>query len=144
MKLTRRHFMASTALLMATPALADTNGASDYVHQLGAEVLKLAKGGHRGDKALQKRFGALLNRYINIPSIANFALGPSKASLPPGDKAMFYDLVSNYAAALFVWYIDNFQGQDLTVNSTSQQGPFTVVESRIDGNGEPINWRVLP
>jgi phospholipid transport system substrate-binding protein len=119
--------------------------AGDYVHNLGVEVIKLANGGKRGDKALQQRFAALLNRYISIPTVANFALGQNVKSLPPGDKAKFYDLVSNYAAALFVWYVDDFKGTDLTITGSAAQGSFTTVDSTIAGstvNSEKLRWRV--
>lgn len=146
MTLNRRHFLLAAAGLplglgLAAPALA-TAPAEDYVHQLGVEVLKLAQGGHRGDKALQRRFANLLNRYINIPSVANFALGTARQDLPAGDKGMFYDLVANYAAALFVWYVQDFQGSDLKITTSNDQGKFTVVDSAIVGSGEQLRWRV--
>jgi phospholipid transport system substrate-binding protein len=120
--------------------------AGDYVHNLGQEVIKLANGGKRGDKALQQRFASLLNRYINIPSVATFALGTAAKDLPPGDKAKFYSLVANYAAALFVWYVDDFKGTDLTITASAAQGKFTTVDSTIAGsvvNSEKLRWRVL-
>ena len=142
----RRRFLQFTAagsFIAAFPVLAFAEGGADaYVQQLGAEVLRLANAGHRGDKALQHRFAALFNRYINIPTVANFALGQAQRDLPPGDKAMFYDLVSNYAAALFVWYVDDFKGQALTVLNSAQQGKFTTVDTAIDGRGEKLRWRV--
>jgi len=145
MTLTRRQVIASfislAALASAAP-VAMAASADDYVHKLGVEVLRLAQGGSRGDKALQRRFAALLTRYINIPGIANFALGPARANLPAGDRAMFYDLVSNYAAALFVWYVTDFQGSDLKITSTSQQGAFTMIDSQIVGSNQPVKWRV--
>ena len=129
MNLTRRKVVASlislAALASAAPAAMAGSAAEDYVHKLGVEVLHLAQGGSRGDKALQRRFASLLTRYINIPGIANFALGTARANLPPGDKAMFYELVSNYAAALFVWFVKDFQGSDLKITSSAQQGAFT-------------------
>jgi len=145
MTLTRRQVIASfislAALASAAP-VAMAASADDYVHKLGVEVLRLAQGGSRGDKALQRRFANLLTRYINIPGIANFALGPARANLPAGDRAMFYDLVSNYAAALFVWYVTDFQGSDLKITSTSQQGAFTMIDSQIVGSNQPVKWRV--
>jgi phospholipid transport system substrate-binding protein len=146
MKLNRRSFLLSVAsagiVLSATGAAFASTPSEDYVHQLGGEVLALARGGHRGDRALQRRFATLLNRYINIPSVANFALGTARQSLPAGDKAKFYDLVSNYAAALFVWYAQDFQGSDLKINSSNDQGKFTIVDSSIVGSGEQLRWRV--
>jgi phospholipid transport system substrate-binding protein len=147
MNLSRRKFLiAATALPLGLGLAASaraTSSAEDYVHQLGLDVLKLAKGGHRGDKALQRRFASLLNRYINIPSVANFALGTARQSLPAGDKAKFYDLVSNYAAALFVWFVQDFQGSDLKIASSAEQGKFTTVDTSIVGTGEQLRWRLL-
>ncbi len=144
--ITRRSFLINSAALLAGTALSAPafakGGAEDYVHKLGMEVVGLANGGKRGDKALQRRFAGLFNRYINIPSVANFALGMSRKDLPSGDKAMFYDLVSNYAAALFVWYVQDFQGSDLKVSGSSESGKFITVDSSIVGSGEQLRWRV--
>ena len=146
MSLNRRRFVASFislgALASIAPAALAALPAEDYVHKLGLEVLHLAQGGERGDKALQRRFAGLLTRYINIPGIANFALGTARSNLPPGDKAMFYELVANYAAALFVWYVKDFQGSDLKITNASAQGTFTIVDSKIVGSGQPLLWRV--
>ena len=145
MNFTRRSLflaLAGSSLLVSFKAVFASAPPEDFVHQLGTEVLKLAQGGHRGDKALQRRFASLLNRYINIPGVANFALGPARASLPDGDRGMFYELVSNYAAALFVWFVQDFQGSDLKITSSSEQGKSTTVESSIVGTGEQLKWRV--
>ncbi len=146
MTINRRAFLlsgAAFAIVFATPAPSwASSPAEDYVHKLGTEVLALAKGGHRGDKALQRRFANLLNRYINMSGVANFALGTQRANLPSGDKGMFYDLVANYAAALFVWYVQDFQGSDLAITGSSDQGKLTNVDSKIVGSGEQLRWRV--
>lgn len=146
MTLTRRQVIASfislAALASAAPAAMAATPADDYVHKLGVEVLRLAQGGSRGDKALQRRFASLLTRYINIPGIANFALGPARANLPAGDRAMFYDLVANYAAALFVWYVTDFQGSDLKITGSTRQGAFAMIDSQIVGSNQPVKWRV--
>lgn len=147
--LSRRSFakiLLAAAALPGTPlqSFAD-DGAGVYVQKLGAEVIQLANGGTRGDKGLQHKFAALFNRYINIPTVANFALGPARNDLPGGDKAMFYDLVANYAAALFVWYVDDFKGNSLAITSSADQGKFTTVDTTIKGGGlggEKLRWRV--
>jgi phospholipid transport system substrate-binding protein len=146
----RRNFIfgllaTASSLTMAKVALADP-GAEMYVQKLGGEVVKLANGGKRGDKALQNRFSALLSRYINIPNVANFALGLNKSELPAGDKNMFYGLVANYAAALFVWYVDDFKGDDLKIQGSDEQGKFITVDTGIVGGGlgnEKLRWRVI-
>jgi phospholipid transport system substrate-binding protein len=134
-----------SAIALALPAFAD-GGAEAYVSTLGVEVINLANGGKRGDKGLQRRFAALMTRYINIPNVSSFALGLNQKDLPAGDKAMFYDLVANYAAALFVWYVDDFKGQALKIGGSDQQGKFITVDSSIDAGGlggEKLRWRVV-
>lgn len=147
--LSRRIFnlglLTSVSLLTAQTANADS-GAEAYVRKLGVDVINLANGGKRGDRALQHRFAALFTRYINIPNVANFALGLSQKDLPAGDKSMFYDLVANYAAALFVWYVDDFKGQELKVTNSDEQGKFITVDTGIVGGGlgsEKLRWRVV-
>ncbi len=132
------------AVLSAPMAMAD-EGAGAYVEKLGAEVIRLANGGTRGDKALQRKFAALFNRYISIPNISKFALGTHQQELPSSDKEMFYDLVANYAAALFVWYVEDFQGNNLDITNIAEQGKFTTVDATIKGGGlggEKMRWRV--
>jgi phospholipid transport system substrate-binding protein len=136
---------SASSIAFSSISLAD-DGAEAYVKKLGAEVIKLANGGRRGDKALQNRFASLLGRYINIPNVANFALGLNKGALPAGDKSMFYNLVANYAAALFVWYVDDFKGQELKVTNSDEQGKFITVDTGIIGGGigdEKLRWRVV-
>lgn len=138
-------FTTASVSALTNVAFADT-GAEDYVQKLGTEVVKLANGGKRGDKALQNRFSSLLSRYINIPSVANFALGLNKGDLPAGDKTMFYGLVASYAAALFVWYVDDFKGNDLKIQRSDEQGKFITVDTGIVGGGlgnEKLRWRVV-
>ncbi len=137
-------FGAALLPFLKDVALAD-DGASVYVKKLGAEVIRLANAGTRGDKGLQRKFAALFNRYISIPTVANFALGRAQQELPGGDKAMFYDLVANYAAALFVWYVDDFKGDSLEINTSASQGKFTTVDTSIKGGGlggEKLRWRI--
>jgi ABC-type transporter MlaC component len=87
-----------------------------------------------------------MNRYINLKGIADYALGPYAKKLPAGRRDEFYDLVSNYAAALFVYYVEDFRGTTLEIMSTSKQGKFTVIQSAITGSGgrEQVRWRLTP
>jgi phospholipid transport system substrate-binding protein len=118
----------------------------DYVDNIAHEVMKLANTGQKGP-GLKSKFAALMNRYINIRGIADYALGPYAKKLPSNRKGEFYDLVSNYAAALFVYYVEDFRGTQLEINSTSKQGKFTVIQSAIllkGGGREQVRWRLVP
>ena len=74
-----------------TPAYANT-AAEDYVSGIADQVMRLANNGRKGP-ALKSQFAALLNRYINLKGIADYALGPYAKQLPPGRRGEFYDLV---------------------------------------------------
>ena len=106
--------------------------------------MSLANSGASGSE-LRSRFISLLNRYVNLPSIANVALGRYRKTLPPGEKDEFYSLFGNYAAALFVNHVDDFKGSDLKIISTSKEDKFITIVSEIEGNGggETVKWRLI-
>ena len=149
-KFARREFVALFLGLAfgggAGLASAAVNPAEGYVGRIADEVMSLANSGTKGT-ALRARFASVLNRYINLHTIANFALGPYQKQLPAGDKNEFYTLFNNYAAALFVYYVDDFKGSDLEIISNSQQGSYTTIVSAIVQNGggrEQVKWRLVP
>jgi phospholipid transport system substrate-binding protein len=145
--LTRRDaFLGLTALLVAVsggPANA-ARTPEDYVKSLTEKVISLANSGATG-KALRGRFASLLDSYVNLGAIANFALGPYQKKLKPRDKSEFHSLVANYAAALFVYYVDDFKGTGIEIVDSSTQGNFATIKSAIvRGNGgrENVRWRL--
>lgn len=145
--LTRRDMfeLAVAALVGAsTPAAANT-AAETYVTGIADDVMRLANTGKKG-AALRGQFAALMNRYINLKGIADYALGPYRKELPAAKRTEFYNLVSNYAAALFVYYVDDFRGTKLDIMSTTKQGKFTVIQSAITGGRgrEQVKWRLVP
>jgi phospholipid transport system substrate-binding protein len=127
---------------MAAPASASA-AAEKYVTGIAEDVMALANTGQKGP-ALRAKFAALMNRYINLKSVADYALGPYNKKLPAARRPEFYDLVSNYAAALFVYYVEDFRGTELEIISTTKQGKFTVIHSAIKGKGgrEQVRWRL--
>lgn len=119
--------------------------AEDYVSRIADDVMQLANSGQRGDR-LRDRFSNLLERYINLRNVANFALGPYRAKLPSGKKDEFYELVGNYTAALFVYYVEDFRGSDLEILSNTKQGKFITIHSAIKlkgGGREQVRWRLV-
>ena len=145
-KFSRRELGAVFLGLLAAPSLAATDPAERYVGKIADEVMGLANSSAKGN-ALRGKFASLLNRYITLQSIANFALGPYQKQLPAGEKAEFYNLFSNYAAALFVYYVDEFQGTSLDITSNDTQGNYTTIDSAIvlkSGGRQKIKWRLVP
>ena len=130
----------------ASPVTAATDPAEGYVGKIADDVMSLANSGASGP-VLRDKFISVLNRYVNLPSIAHVALGPYREMLPPGEKDEFYTLFGNYAATLFVKNVDDFKGSDLKIISTSKEGKFITIASEISGNGgggEPVKWRLVP
>ena len=144
--LTRRRFAAIASFGLVAPFLAA--GASqaatpnDYVRGIGKRVLVLANGPTRG-KALRAKFANLLGQYVNLRNIAGSALGTYRSKLPAGEKEKFYTLVTTYAAALFVYYVEKFQGTDIEIDTVTQSGNLTIVKSHIvkgSLGGEQVTW----
>lgn len=146
--LTRRDaIMGLAAILVAASggqALA-ARSPEDYVKSLTERVISLANSGATG-KALRLRFASLLENYVNLRSISNFALGQYQKKLNPRDRDEFNNLVSNYAAALFVYYVDDFKGTGIEIIDSSKQGNFSTIKSAIvrqNGGKENMRWRLV-
>jgi len=137
--------IAAAAASYPVSARAALTPAEDYVSRIADDVMQLANSGQQGNR-LRDRFSNLLERYINLRSVANFALGPYRGKLPGGKKDEFYELVGNYTAALFVYYVEDFRGSDLEILSTTKQGKFITINSAIKlkgGGREQVRWRLV-
>jgi ABC-type transporter MlaC component len=136
--------LISASMFPLSGARAAVNAAAaKYVSGIGDDVIKLANSPTRG-KALRSKFTSLLGRYVNLQAIALSSLGTYRGKLPSRDKAKFNQLVTTYAAALFVWYADDFKGQKFVVDGTTTQGNATLVASKITNShsDEPIVWKL--
>lgn len=148
-RLTRRGFLGLSALLLTTTLagreVLAANPAEKYVTSVGTSVIKLANSGG-GKAALRQRFSSLINQHTNVRSVGLVALGPYRKDLPPNMAGEFVKLVSFYMAAFFVYYIDEFQGSDIEIESSAKQGNTTVVDSRVrfkNGSTSQVRWRIV-
>jgi phospholipid transport system substrate-binding protein len=126
-------------------ARAAADPAEVYVSNIADQVMALANSGDTG-KSLRNKFAVLLGRYINLRNIANYSLGTYRSKMPASAKDEFYQLVNNYSAALFVYYVKDFRGSKLDITSNAQQGKFITIQSAIKQKGggrEQVRWRLL-
>jgi ABC-type transporter MlaC component len=145
-----RRGLISFALLLATTTLAGRPAqalslAEQYVTSVGNNVIRLANSG-QGKAALRQRFSSLINQNANVRSVGLVALGPYRKDLPPSMSGEFVKLVSFYMAAFFVYYIDEFQGSNIEIDSSSKQGNTTLVNSLVrfkNGSSSQVRWRIL-
>jgi phospholipid transport system substrate-binding protein len=148
-RLSRRGLLGM-AVLLATTALAGRrahalSSAEKYVTTVGASVIRLANSG-AGKAQMRQRFSSLISQHTNVRSVGLVALGPYRKDLPPQMAGEFVKLVSFYMAAFFVFYIDEFRGSTIEVDSSSQQGAMTVVNSSVhfnNGSTTKVRWRIV-
>ncbi|WP_119392588.1 ABC transporter substrate-binding protein [Taklimakanibacter lacteus] len=148
-RLSRRGLLGLGALLASTSlaghkALA-LSPAERYVTTVGTNVLRVANSG-AGKAAMRQRLSNLINQNANVRSVGLVALGPYRKNLPPGKAGEFVKLVSFYMAAFFVYYIDEFQGSKIEIDSSSKQGNATLVNSLVrfkNGSTTQVRWRIL-
>jgi phospholipid transport system substrate-binding protein len=126
---------------MLAPARSEAaTGSEAFVLRIAEQVIALANSG-AGKVAMRKRFEALVNRYSDVRSVALLALGPYRKQLPPGRSDEFFRLVTQYIAAFFVYYIDEFQGTGLEIKGSAPQGKSTIIDTRVTKAG-PVKWRI--
>jgi phospholipid transport system substrate-binding protein len=148
-RLSRRGFFG-LAVLMATTTLAGRaahalSPAEKYVTNVGSSVIRLANSG-AGKAALRQRFSSLINQNSNVRSVGLVALGPYRKDLPPSMAGEFVKLVSFYMAAFFVYYVDEFRGSSIEIDSSNKQGNTTIVNSSVrfkNGSASQVRWRIL-
>ena len=108
--------LLATTSLVGRQALA-LSPAEQYVTSVGSSVIRVANSG-AGKAAMRQRLSSLISQNANVRSVGLVALGPYRKDLPPGKAGEFVRLVSFYMAAFFVYYIDEFQGSSIEVNSS--------------------------
>lgn len=148
-RLSRRRLMGM-AVLLATTTLAGRaayalSPAEKYVTTVGSSVIKLANSG-TGKAQMRQRFSSLINQHTNVRSVGLVALGPYRKDLPPNMAGEFTKLVSFYMAAFFVYYINEFQGSTIEVDSSNKQGGMTLVNSSVhfkNGSTTQVRWRIV-
>lgn len=147
-RLSRRGLMG-LALLLGTTTLAGRAALAltpteQYVTNVGNNVIRLANSGG-GKASLRQRFSALISQNSNVRQVGLEALGPYRKDLPANMSGEFFKLVSFYMAAFFVYYIDEFQGSSLEIDSSAKQGALTIVDTSVrfkNGSTSKVRWRI--
>jgi len=148
-RLSRRGLMGMAVLLTTTTlagrAAYALSPAEKYVTTVGASVIRLANSG-AGKAQMRQRFSSLINQHTNVRSVGLVALGPYRKDLPPNMAGEFIRLVSFYMAAFFVYYINEFQGSTIEIDSSNKQGGMTLVNSSVhfrNGSTTQVRWRIV-
>jgi phospholipid transport system substrate-binding protein len=153
--ITRAGFIAAIAAglaLTATPAFAARNGdAESYVQENANQALRTLA--DRSVTAGQRRqtFHTLMQRFSDMPRIANFVLGRYGAQLR-SDAALRQEwngAFQEYAIAVYEDRLERYSGSQLRVIGSEERvaGRDVIVNTeltpRAGGRAMPVQWRLL-
>lgn len=105
--------LASVLLAMSGEAWAGKCDAEGFVLSAGNAFLAAARSGS------PQAFTSAAGRYADLRSIALFALGPHRKSLPKGREGEYVSLAKAYMGRFMAKHASKFSGSGLTVVSCS-------------------------
>ena len=131
--MTRRKFAALTATAVAmtgaAPALAFTSeDASDLVGRLVVEINTIINSG-RSESRMYSEFSNVLDRYADMPILAQSVLGPEWRSASSSQRRAFVQAFQGYLARKYGSSFREFQGADIEVQGTRAIRNFYEVRS---------------
>lgn len=139
------------AFLIAAPAAHATRneGAEAYVQTNASAVLQSLASASASER--QRQFTTLMNRFADVPRIANFVLGRYGPQLQ-ADAALRREWITTfqaYALAVYQDQLDRYRGTNLRVTGSIERVPGrdVIVRSEMAPRGSgrplPVQWRIL-
>jgi phospholipid transport system substrate-binding protein len=113
MKILRVLSLVAVAILGAAPTHAANCAAEDFVRSAGNAFLAAARSG------TPQAFTSAASRYADLRSIAMFALGPHRKSLPKAREGEYISLARAYMGDFMARNASRFAGSGLKVVSCS-------------------------
>ena len=142
---TARRGFASVVLaglvLLAAPALA-AESAVTFVRLFGEEAITMLRDRAAPDR--RARFESLVRGGFDLPLVAQLALGRYWRSATPEERESYVELFSQFVLDTYARRLNEYGNQRLRVAGSVPAGQDVMVESWIEGGGEPIrvDWRV--
>lgn len=146
----RRGFLTA---ILAAPALAvlprsaaaqSQAEAQALVQRAVADVNAIIASG-RSEASVIRDFERMLQRYADMPVIAQSVLGPPARSASQSDLRAFTEAFQGYIARKYGRRFRDFQGGSVTVTGSRQVRSFVEVLSRVDMRGQApfeMSWLV--
>jgi phospholipid transport system substrate-binding protein len=131
-------------LLPVLPRHAAANQAAGLVRALGEATISMLREAALSGIERRARFRALVERGFDLPTIARLALGPRWKVMGEDERRAYVSLFRDYVLETYARRLDEYRGQSLRVGEVVRAGQDEVVESWLDGGGEPVrvDWRV--
>ena len=131
---------AGGGVILATGAEAASAG-EKYVVTAGNELIAAAK---RGTTAA---FRQVLKKYVDVTSVAMFALGKHRRKLPSDLKPEYIGLVEEFVVQTLTQYAKKFKGNNFQVTNTRATSRGLSVESKLKfiGGRQPqkVSWKLV-
>jgi phospholipid transport system substrate-binding protein len=90
-----------------------------------------------GESGRFARLAPVVDRTFDIPSMTRLAIGPSWATLAPGQQQQLIAAFAHYVAATYADQFDAYSGEQLQVAGEQPYGPDLMVQTKIvKSNGE--------
>ncbi|HMR30818.1 MAG TPA: ABC transporter substrate-binding protein [Geminicoccaceae bacterium] len=133
--------MVAVLLLAAPATAADTVG---FVRRFGDEAIAMLRDRAAGEAERRQRFEQLMRSGFDLPLVAQLALGRHWRSATGEQRAEYVGLFEQLVLGTYARRLDEYGDQRLRVVGAVPAGQDSMVESWIEGSGEPIrvDWRV--
>ncbi|MEZ5897720.1 MAG: ABC transporter substrate-binding protein [Parvularculaceae bacterium] len=145
----RRVAVAALAFVAAalSPAFAD-KAAEDFVAEILVEANAVFAA--TDEQAREAGVERLVDKYVDMDRVARFALGQYARVASDEQMAVYTPLFRKYATSVYQSTLDEYAGQQLTVDGSIDRSPKDViVNTRVVGakSGDPyadlvVHWRV--
>ena len=128
---------AGAFLILASGLTAASASPETFVRTISQQVLAAAKTNDTG------KFRTLLRQHADIRGIANFALGKYKRKVPASQLSTYYKLAEDDMVKFFGEYSSSLSGSSVTVGRISKSGRLILVDTKINGTGTSVSWRLI-
>jgi phospholipid transport system substrate-binding protein len=135
--------LIAALMLLATPA----RGADEpvtFVRQFGDEAIAMLRDRDAAEAERRARFEGLMRGGFDLPLVAQLALGRHWRSATAEERAAYVDLFCRLVLETYARRLNEYGDQRLRVVGAVAAGQDSMVESWVEGSGEPVrvDWRV--
>jgi phospholipid transport system substrate-binding protein len=143
--LTRRTVLAlTTAAALHTPASAQSPGANAFVTHFANDLIQIINGpGGAAEKKAE--LTPVIDRYVDVPTIARFCLGRFWSTATPAQQQEYVTLFHKVLLNNISGHLGDYRGVSYTMSGDTSQGGNTLVGTQITRPNQPqinVQWVV--
>ena len=142
-------FLAAGLIQLWQPAAAapETAAASDFIENIGHDVLGVLRAG-KSDQKRHDQLIALLNESIDLDLVGRLTLGKNWRSANDAQRHDYMELFRAYALETLATSLSAYNGQDFIVSGAKPTGKSDIlVQTQVVEDGRrplSVDWRLRP